>query len=142
MHRKQPEPIVQNELHDMMEIVFRITLFLAGVVNFAPAMIIFFPEKVAQSYGLQWSDANLELLMRHRGVLFGLIGGLMMYAAIFKRNENLAVLLGSISMATFILLYFLSSDSLSMGLHKVMRIDVVALSTLLIVYLVHTTIFK
>lgn len=125
-----------------METIFRIILFLAGVVNFAPAMIVFFPDKVAQSYGIQLSDANLELLMRHRGVLFGLVGGLMIYAAIFKKNEHLAVLLGSISMLSFIILYFLSSQPHSAGLLKVMRIDLVALITLVIAYLVNAFLAK
>ena len=119
-----------------METIFRIVLFLVGVVNFAPAMIVFFPDKIAQSYGIQLSDANLDLLMRHRGVLFGLVGGLMIYAAIFKKNEHLAVLLGSLSMLSFIILYFLPGQPHSVGLMKVMRIDLVALTALVIAYLV------
>ncbi|OJJ17263.1 hypothetical protein BKI52_31670 [marine bacterium AO1-C] len=125
-----------------MEIIFRIVLFLAGLVNFAPAMIVFFPEKIAQSYGIQLTEANLELLMRHRGILFGLIGGLMMYAAVFKKYENLAVLLGSISMGTFILLYFISTPNFSPGITKIMRIDVVAFSLLLTAYVIHQLNFK
>ncbi|HAS43410.1 MAG TPA: hypothetical protein DCS93_23220 [Microscillaceae bacterium] len=125
-----------------MEVVFRIVLFLAGVINFAPALIVFFPKTIAQSYGIQLTEANLELLMRHRGILFGLVGGLMIYAAIFKKYENLAVFLGTISMGAFIMLYILSNTSFSPGLTKVMRIDVVAFSLLLVAYVLHQLSFK
>ena len=71
-----------------MELIFRICLFIAGVINTLPALLAFLPEKIATSYGVEVPNANYELLLRHRAVLFGIVGGLMIYSAISKKNYD------------------------------------------------------
>jgi hypothetical protein len=41
--------------------------------------LAFFPEKISKSAGIDISNASLELLLRHRAVLFGIVGTLMLY---------------------------------------------------------------
>ena len=94
-----------------MESFFRISLLIAGIVNFTPCVIAFLPAKTASMYGMALQDANLELLMRHRTVLFGLIGGLIIYAALTKQHYTLATLMGLASMTSFLLLYFTTRPS-------------------------------
>ncbi|MFN6089051.1 MAG: hypothetical protein ACK47E_09925 [Cyclobacteriaceae bacterium] len=115
-----------------MELIYRITLFIAGVINLLPAMLAFLPDKISKSYGIDIPNANYELLLRHRAILFGIIGGLMIFSAIVKKYYDIATIAGLISMTSFILLYFLIDKDVSSELKKVMVIDIVATIILLI----------
>jgi len=115
-----------------MELVFRVCLFIAGAINFLPGFLAFLPDKFSDSYGIQIPDGNFELLMRHRAVLFGIVGGLMMWSALSKKSYGLAVLIGLVSMASFILLLKLSSGEINPQLIKIMWIDVAGIAILLI----------
>ncbi|MEO9805230.1 MAG: hypothetical protein ABJF04_18375 [Reichenbachiella sp.] len=113
-----------------MEPIFRIILFLAGVVNFIPSLLTFFPERISKSYGIILAGADLELLLRHRAIMFGIIGGLMIYSALKKKYYAMAVSVGLISMVSFLILYFLIGG-VNQELGKVMQID--AGATLLLI---------
>jgi hypothetical protein len=115
-----------------METIFRATLFLAGTVNMLPSLLTFMPHRIAASYGIEAPDSNLELLLRHRAVLFGIIGGMMIYSSIAQKYYDLVTLAGLASMISFILLYFLiNTDGISKELRGVMIID--AIATILLV---------
>jgi hypothetical protein len=53
---------------------------------------------------MDFEGADLQLLMRHRAVLFGLVGGLLLLAAFKPRLRLVASVLGLLSMASFMLL--------------------------------------
>jgi hypothetical protein len=91
-----------------MELIYRITLFIAGVINLLPSMLAFLPDKISKSYGIEIPNANYELLLRHRAILFGIIGGLMIFSAIVKKYYDIATIAGLISMTSFIILRFKS----------------------------------
>ena len=118
-----------------MELVFRICLFITGVINFLPSLFALLPEKIATSYGVEVPNANYELLLRHRAVLFGIVGGLMIYSAISKNNYDLSVLIGMVSMVSFVILYFLSKGEINAELNKVFKADLVGIGVLAIGYL-------
>ncbi|OWY20059.1 phosphopantetheine adenylyltransferase [Sphingobacteriales bacterium UPWRP_1] len=115
-----------------MELIYRVILFAAGIINLLPAVLAFFPGKIPNSYGIELPDANYELLLRHRAVLFGIIGGLMMFSAVTKKFYEIATVFGLISMTSFILLYFLIGKDINSELRKVMLIDMIAAAILLI----------
>ncbi len=114
-----------------MEILFRISLLLAGIINLIPFSLAFFPNKINASYGIDVTNINLELLVRHRAVLFGIVGGLMLFSAFTKRYYDLSVVFGSISMLSFVILYF-SIGNINSELKKVMLFDVAAIVILAI----------
>jgi heme A synthase len=109
-----------------MELIFRITLFIAGLINLLPSLLAFLPDKISKSYGIDIPNSNYELLLRHRAILFGIIGGFMIYSAIDKKYYEIATTTGLISMISFIILYFLIDKDINLELKKVMMIDVVA----------------
>ena len=109
-----------------MELIYRITLFIAGLINILPAMLGFLPEKISKSYGIEIPNANYELLLRHRAILFGIIGGLMIYSALAKKHYELSTIAGLVSMVSFIILYFLIGKNINSELKKVMMIDLFA----------------
>ena len=67
-----------------METSFRIALFIAGGINLLPSILAFSTAKLSQSYGIEIPNADFELLLRHHAVLFGIVGGLMIYSAITR----------------------------------------------------------
>jgi hypothetical protein len=115
-----------------MEIVFRISLFIAGIINFLPSLLAFFPEKISKSYGIEAPNASNELILRHRAILFGIIGLLMLYSSIMKKYYGLSSSFGLISMISFIVLYFIIGKEISAELKKVMFIDLVGTIILLL----------
>jgi len=115
-----------------MELIFRICLFITGVINFLPSILAFIPVKISTSYGVDISNSNLELLLRHRAVLFGIIGGIMIHSAITKKNYSLSIAIGLISMISFLILYQLQTGEINPQLSKVMKADVVGIIILVI----------
>ena len=109
-----------------MELIYRIALFMAGLINLLPALLAFLPDKISKSYGIEIPDANYELLLRQRAILFGIIGGLMIYAALVKEYYEISTIAGFVSMTSFIILYVLIGKDIKSELKKVMMIDVVA----------------
>ncbi len=120
-----------------MEIFFRLSLLIAGIINTVPVLIAFLPDKITDSYGVTIPDANFELLLRHRAVLLGIVGGLMIYSAISKKHYDLTTLVGMVSMVSFLLLYFIMDGEINAALAVVMKFDVFAILLLLIGYLLH-----
>ena len=116
-----------------MELFFRICLFIVGLINFTPSLLVFFPHKIASSYGIDIPNSNHELLLRHRAVLFGIIGGIMLFSAITKKYYDLSFVIGLVSMLSFIIL-FLLVNNINPSLTKVMKIDIIGLVFLLIGY--------
>lgn len=109
-----------------MENIYRIALFLAGIINILPAFLAFIPDKISKSYGIELPNGNYELLLRHRAILFGIIGGLMIYSAIAKKYYTIATSVGLISMVSFILLFFLIGKDINSELKNIMIVDIVA----------------
>ena len=107
-----------------MELIFRITLFMAGVINLLPSVLAFFPDKISKSYGIEIPNENYELLLRHRAILFGIIGGLMTYSAVAKKHYESSTLIGLISMISFIVLFFMIGKDINSELKKFMTIDI------------------
>jgi hypothetical protein len=101
-----------------MEIVFRISLFIAGIINFLPSLLAFFSEKISKSYGIEAPNASKELILRHRAILFGIIGLLMLYSSIMKKYYGLSSSFGLISMISFIVLFFIIGKEISGELKK------------------------
>lgn len=117
-----------------METVFRICLLIAGLINFLPSILAFLPDKISQSYGIDVPDANYELLLRHRAVLFGIIGGLIIYSSISQKYYSLSVTIGLISMVSFLILFKMSKGNINKELEKVMKIDIAGILVLLFGY--------
>ena len=99
-----------------MESFFRFTLVIAGVINAIPTLITFLPNKITASYGIPIPDANFELLLRHRAVLFGIIGGFMLYSAFTKTYYELSTIMGMISMISFLLLFYTIDGEINQAL--------------------------
>ncbi len=83
-------------------------------------------------YLIDVQDNDLLILLKHRAVLFGLLGGFIIYSAFKPDLQWLAVIVGFVSMLSFIVIAFLVGDY-GTGIRKVIIADVIASAGLLIV---------
>ncbi|MBV1933223.1 MAG: hypothetical protein KUG59_00930 [Parvibaculaceae bacterium] len=112
-----------------MHIVIGILLALVGLINFAPIMGIIGAERLGALYAYSFEDPNLVLLMRHRAVLFGLVGGFIFYSIHQPSLQPLAMGAALISMLSFIVLGVtdMPFGDFNAAIRKVMWVDVVGL---------------
>jgi len=61
-----------------------LSLLLVALIHLMPLLGVLGPTRLALLYGLDFNDPNLAILMRHRAVLFGLLGTYFACAA-FRR---------------------------------------------------------
>ena len=104
-------------------------IVLAGLINFAPVVGVLSGARVESLYGIELLDPTLEILLRHRAVLFGLVGGFMIVAAFKPHLHAAAIIGGSIAMVSFLALYFFTSTQPS-SLISIVYADVVGLVAL------------
>jgi hypothetical protein len=85
-----------------MELAISLTLVISGLINFLPIVGIFGSEKLDSLYGITIKDADLLILMRHRAILFGLIGTFMLASTWVKDWQIPAMSIGLVSMLSFV----------------------------------------
>ena len=106
-------------------------LIIAGIIHVLPLAGVVGSERLAALYGLDFSDPNLAILMRHRAVLFGLLGVLLIYAAFRPSQQPVAFVAGLISAAAFLGLAWATGGYNSL-MARIVAADVVALVCLAI----------
>jgi hypothetical protein len=101
-------------------------ILIVGVIHLLPLAGIAGPEKLAALYGIQVGEPNLAILMRHRAVLFGLLGVFMCYSAFRPNLQLLSLIGGFISVGSFLWLAWATGGYNAM-VGKVVVADVFAL---------------
>ena len=115
-----------------MERIITAILVLVGVINFYPVIGVLSAKMLSNLYLIEVQSNDLLILLKHRAVLFGLLGGFIIYSAFKPELQWLAILMGLISMLSFIVIAFLVGDY-GIGIRKVITADLIALLGLLIV---------
>lgn len=67
-------------------------LLVAALIHLVPLAGVLGGETLARLYGLDVSEPNLSILMRHRAVLFGVLGVFLALAAFRRAWQPSAVL--------------------------------------------------
>jgi hypothetical protein len=109
-----------------MRFVVPAVLLLVALIHALPLVGVLGAAKLTQLYGIDVQDPTLELLLRHRAVLFGLLAAFLAYAAIRPELHRLALIAGFISVASFLILARLAS-AYNPELSTVVRADWLAL---------------
>jgi hypothetical protein len=104
--------------------IVALILLVTGALNALPLIGAVSGAKLQGLYGIAFEDANLLILMRHRAVLFGLLGGFIIAAAFVPGWRTAAIVAALISMLSFIALAVLQGG-FNDSLRKVVMIDVV-----------------
>lgn len=100
-------------------------LILVGVIHFLPIAGLFGVEKLSALYSVEILDGNLEILLRHRAALFGILGAFIIYAAFNPGLQPVAFVVAFLSIATFFFLTW-SVGGFNDAIRQVIIADVVA----------------
>lgn len=111
-------------------------LVLVGIIHLLPVSGVFGVERLAALYGVSLGEPNLEILMRHRAVLFGLLGLFLLYAAFQPSLQSLAIVAGFVSVASFIVIAW-SVGGYNESLRKVVIADIIAIVALVAAGVIH-----
>ena len=110
---------------------YKLLLLVAGLINFIPVLGILSGERIAQAYGVDIQGNDLTLLLRHRALLFGLIGGFLLYSLFAPSMQWPAIIMATISMLGFLYLAW-DLAPVNEQITKVVIADLVALACVVI----------
>ncbi len=104
-------------------------LAVVALIHLLPLVGVLGPQKLQNLYGLPFDESNLLILMRHRAVLFGLLGVFLLWAAWRPALVPLALVAGFVSVLSF-LGFALATGGYNAGIARVVMADWVALACL------------
>jgi hypothetical protein len=122
---------VRATIGEKMKILVSTILFLVSIIHLLPVVGVLGSDSLSRLYGVSIQDSNTEILLRHRAVLFAIIG-IFLLLSVFKREfQPLAIAIGLISVVSFLLLTW-SSNGLTSEISRVVMIDWAALFLLIV----------
>jgi hypothetical protein len=77
-------------------------LVIVAIIHLLPLSGLLGAEKLNALYGTSIGDPDLEILMRHRAVLFGLLGVFILVAAFRPELQVMALVAGFVSVLSFL----------------------------------------
>jgi hypothetical protein len=107
------------------------TLVVVAIIHLLPLYGVLSSAQLTSLYGLEFDEPNLEILMRHRAVLFGLLGGLLLFAAFRPALQLIAFVAGFVSVLSFLYLAW-SVGGYNAKIGHVFAADILALICLVI----------
>ena len=114
-------------------------LLIVGVIHLLPVAGVLGADRLAALYGLPFDDPSLAVLMRHRAVLFGLLGALLVYAAFVPTARTLAFVGGFVSVVSF-LVFARLEGGYNAAVGRVVTADWVALACLVVGVVLHASV--
>lgn len=114
-----------------MHRVVAVILIAVGLLHLYPALGVFGPERLGEIYDIVSDDADTLLLLRHRAVLFAMLGVALIAGGIRVRWRWPALLAGLVSTLSFVLLAFPLDDN-SAAVTRVFWTDVVSSAALIL----------
>jgi hypothetical protein len=106
-------------------------LVVVAIIHLLPLSGVLGGERLVALYGLSFNDPNLAILMRHRAVLFGLLGLFLLFAAFRPQFQAIAFIAGFVSVVSFLWLAW-SVGGYNTQVAGVFTADIVALTCLII----------
>jgi hypothetical protein len=122
-----------------MRWVISAVLLLVGVLHLLPLVGVVSRAQLMRLYGVEADTPTLELLLRHRAVLFGLLGAFLLVAAFRAPLQWAALVASAVSVGSFLLLAWLVPGVQSHpAIALVVRLDWIALALVLIAMIAHS----
>ena len=114
-----------------MNLTISILLITVGLINFLPVIGVLSAEKLSAAYAVELIGNDIVILMRHRALLFGLVGGFVLYSVWKPSYQSAAMVMAAISMLGF-LFFVAAADHYNPSIAKIAFIDLVGLACLAI----------
>jgi len=106
-------------------------LVVVAIIHLLPLSGLLGTERLAALYGVTFDEPNLAILMRHRAVLFGLLGLFFLIAAFRPALQGIAFAGGFASVLSFLYLAW-SVGNYNPQVGRVFYADIVALVCLVV----------
>ena len=106
-------------------------LVIVAIIHLLPLPGVLGSERLAALYGLSFDEPNLAILMRHRAVLFGLLGVFFLVAAFRPELQPMAFAGGFVSVLSFLYLAW-SAGGYNAQVGRVVAADGLALVCLVV----------
>lgn len=119
-----------------MNKVIAFLLGVAGVIHLLPLSGVLGAERLVSLYGMPFDDPNLQIMMRHRAVLFGLLGAFLLLGAFRAEYRLLAVGAGLASAVSFLWLAW-ATGGYNSAIGRVVFADVLAVACLAVALVLH-----
>ncbi len=102
-------------------------LLLAGAIHLIPLVGVLSTSRLEAMYGVSIDTPDMAVLLRHRAVLFGLLGAALCGAAVLPAWRPPVIAAGLVSMVSFVVLCGLEGQGRSGPLRKVLIADIVSI---------------
>lgn len=112
--------------------MIRLALLIVAIIHLLPLVGVLGAGRLESLYGIAFADPNLLILMRHRAVMFGLLGGLMLAAVFVPRLQPWALALALLSAGSFLVFVYGGDGGHNPLLARVALVDVVAVIAALV----------
>ena len=119
-----------------MQPLWTFLVLVAAAINLAPVFGAVSTERMGAFYGVDLQSPNLQILMRHRAVLFGIVGGLLLVAAFYPPLRTLGYVVGFSSMLSFLVIAWRVGEY-GAEMRRVVLMDAVGVAALAAAGLVH-----
>jgi hypothetical protein len=114
-----------------MRLLISAMLVIVAVIHLLPLQGVLGPERLSALYGLEVAESNVEILLRHRAVLFGLFGLFFLVAALRPQLQAGAIVVGFASVVPFLVLAW-TVGGYNAQVRRVVVADEVALACLVV----------
>ena len=101
-------------------------LVIVGIIHLLPLSGVLGAERLSALYGISVAEPNLALLLRHRAVLFGMLGVFLVLSAFRPSLQPIAFVGGLISVLSFLVLAW-PVGGFNAEVSRVFYVDVAAL---------------
>ncbi len=85
-------------------------MLVVAVIHLMPLSGVLGTEQLLRLYGVAIAGPDLEILLRHRAVMFGILGMVFALAAFVPKYQPLAFLMAFVSIFSFLTLAWLVGD--------------------------------
>lgn len=110
----------------MIKHITTLLFVIVGLINFTPLIGVIGQARLESLYGIEITSPDMLLLLRHRAVLFGIVGGYILVAALKPALRNSASIMGYLSMISYVVLVNIGPAT-NAHIDRVMQIDLVAI---------------
>jgi len=110
-----------------MSVLASVLLLIVGIINFLPVLGVVSADRLAQAYGIDLFGNDLVILLRHRAILFGVLGGFIIYSVFVPIYQ--APAMAAVAMVAYVVLMH-SVGNYNQELYRVMLVDYVGIACL------------
>lgn len=116
-------------------------LVIVGVINTLPVIGMLGADRISAAYGITLASPDLEILLRHRALLFGIIGGFVLASIAIPPLRLAALILAGISMVGFLIISWQVGGA-NAELQRIAQIDIVGIAALVGAVALHAVLAR